>query len=60
MRDAALRRELRKLVRDKPQSTLIEVRDEDLMWSLEDLKLRASKVALNPLGSEDFWSPEKF
>lgn len=46
-RDAALRRVLRKLVRDKPQSTLIEVRDEALMWSLEDPKLRASKVALN-------------
>ncbi len=27
VRDAALRRELRKLMRDKPQSTLIEVRD---------------------------------
>lgn len=47
VRDAALRRELRKLVRDKPQSTLIEVRDEALMWSLEDPKLRASKVVLN-------------
>lgn len=47
VRDAALRRELRKLVRDKPQSTLIEVRDEAIMWSLEDPKLRASKVALN-------------
>lgn len=42
LRDAALRRELRKLVRDKPLSTLIEVRNEALMWSLEDPKLRAS------------------
>ncbi len=47
VRDAALRRELRKLVRDKPQSTLIEVRDEALLWSFEDPKFRASKVALN-------------
>lgn len=47
VRDVALRRELRKLVRDKPQCTLIEVRDEALMWSLEDTKLRASKVASN-------------
>ncbi|XP_026104542.1 uncharacterized protein LOC113076090 [Carassius auratus] len=36
VKDVALRRELRKLVRDKPQSTLVEVRDEALMWSLED------------------------
>ncbi len=36
VRDAALRRELRKLVRDTPQSTLIEVRDEALLWFFED------------------------
>ncbi len=47
VRDAALRRELRKLMRDKPQSTLIEVRDEALLWSFEDPTFRASKVALN-------------
>lgn len=47
VRDAALKKELRKLVRDKPWSTLIEVRDEALIWSLEDPKLCASKVALN-------------
>lgn len=44
IRDASLRRELRKLVRDKPESTLIEVRDEALMWSLEDPKPRVAKV----------------
>ncbi len=47
IRDAALRRELRKLVRDKPQSTLIEVRDYALLCSFEDPKFCASKVALN-------------
>lgn len=47
VRDSMLRRKLRKLVRDKPQSTLIEVRDEALMWSLEDPKLCAIRVALS-------------
>ncbi len=47
IRDASLRRDLRKLVRDKPESTLIEVRDEALMWSLEDPKPRVPKVISN-------------
>lgn len=34
-------------MRDKPQATLIEVRDEAIIWSLEDPKLRVSKVALH-------------
>lgn len=44
IRDASLRRELRKFVRDKSESTLIDVRDEALMWSLEDPKPRVTKV----------------
>ncbi|XP_056587956.1 uncharacterized protein LOC130408444 [Triplophysa dalaica] len=47
VKDASLRRELRKFVRDKPQATLIEVRDEAIMWSLEDPKLRVSRAALH-------------
>lgn len=35
------------MVRDKPESTLIEVRDEALMWSLEDPKPRVPKVINN-------------
>lgn len=46
MRDAALRRELRKLVREKPQSTLFEVREEAMMWVMED-RPRGSNVARN-------------
>ncbi len=47
IRDASLRRDLRKLVRDKPESRLIEVRDEALMWSLEDPKPRVPKLISN-------------
>lgn len=47
IRDTSLRRDLRKLVRDKPESTLIEVRDEALTWSLEDPKPRVPKVISN-------------
>lgn len=36
VRDSSLRRELRKMVREKPQSTLLEVREEAIAWSLED------------------------
>lgn len=36
VRDATLRRELRKLVRDKPQSSLFDVREEAMMWVVED------------------------
>lgn len=36
VRDPSLRRELRKFVRDKPASTLIEVREEAWSWSLDE------------------------
>ncbi|KAL6462436.1 hypothetical protein MHYP_G00288580 [Metynnis hypsauchen] len=36
VRDSSLRRELRKYVRGKPTSTLIEVREEAYLWSSED------------------------
>ncbi len=36
IRDTTLRRELRKLVREKPQSTLFDVREEAMMWFVED------------------------
>ncbi|KAL6489612.1 hypothetical protein MHYP_G00033530 [Metynnis hypsauchen] len=36
VRDPSLRRELRKYVRGKPTSTLIEVREEAYLWSSED------------------------
>ncbi|XP_028290920.1 uncharacterized protein LOC114454569 [Gouania willdenowi] len=36
VRDSSLRRELRKMVRDNPQSTLFDVREEAIAWSFED------------------------
>lgn len=36
VRDATLRRELRKLVRDKPQSSLFDVPEEAMMWVVVD------------------------
>lgn len=44
IRDATLRRELRKLVREKPQSTLFNVREEAMMWVMED-RPRGANVA---------------
>ncbi|KAM4552582.1 uncharacterized protein PAE49_013083 [Odontesthes bonariensis] len=44
VRDSALRRELRRLVREKPRSTLFDVREEAIMWALED-RPRSSNVA---------------
>lgn len=46
VRDSALRRELRRLIREKPQSSLFDVREEAIMWSLED-RPRSSNVARN-------------
>lgn len=43
VRDSALRRELRRLIREKPQSSLFDVREEAIMWSLED-QPRSSNV----------------
>ncbi|XP_016371111.1 uncharacterized protein LOC107710775 [Sinocyclocheilus rhinocerous] len=36
VRDSILRRELRKIVRDRPRVTLFEVREEALLWCAED------------------------
>lgn len=36
IQDSSLRRELRKTVREKPESTLLDVRQEAIAWSLED------------------------
>lgn len=44
VRDSALRRELRRLVREKPGSSLFDVREEAIMWALED-RPRSSNMA---------------
>ncbi|XP_056609057.1 uncharacterized protein LOC130426352 [Triplophysa dalaica] len=36
VRDATLRRELRKIVREKPYTTLLEIRNEAILWSMEE------------------------
>lgn len=36
VQDSSLRRELRKMIREKPQSTLLNVREEAIAWSLEE------------------------
>lgn len=46
VRDPALRRELRRIIREKPQTSLFEIREEAIMWSLED-RPRGSNVARN-------------
>ena len=43
VRDVSLKRELRRMVRDRPRCTLLEVREEAIAWSLEDQ--RDTKVA---------------
>ncbi|KAL1256560.1 hypothetical protein QQF64_012105 [Cirrhinus molitorella] len=44
VRDPTLRRELRRFVRERPQCTLFDVRDEAMMWCAED-KPRSANVA---------------
>lgn len=46
VRDSTLRRELRRLIREKPESSLFDVRDEALMWTLED-RPRSTNVVRN-------------
>lgn len=36
LRDSTLRRELHRLVREEPDSNLFDVRDEAMVWTLED------------------------
>lgn len=36
VRDSTLRRELRRLLRERPESSLFDVRNEAMMWALED------------------------
>ena len=51
--DLSLRRELRKFIRDKADATFIEVRDEAIMWSIED-KPCTSKAARSSTVSCDY------
>lgn len=46
VRDSALRRELRKVVRERPHATLFEVREEALLWCSEE-RPRPTNVARN-------------
>ncbi len=51
VRDAALRRELRKTIREKPHLTLLEIRNEAILWSMEES--RPTRVANSrPVHSE--------
>lgn len=44
VRDSALRRELRKVVRERPHATLFEVREEALLWCSEERPRPANVV----------------
>lgn len=44
VRDSTLRRELRRFVRERPHCTLFDIRDEAMMWCMED-KPRSANVA---------------
>ncbi|XP_047676398.1 zinc finger CCHC domain-containing protein 18-like [Tachysurus fulvidraco] len=57
VRDAALRRELRKITREKPYLTLLEIRNEAILWSMEES--RPTRVANSrPVHSEVLGEPE--
>ncbi|XP_047673938.1 uncharacterized protein LOC125145409 [Tachysurus fulvidraco] len=57
VRDAALRRELRKIIREKPYLTLLEIRNEAILWSMEES--RPTRVANSrPVHSEVLGEPE--
>lgn len=51
VRELSLRRELRRLVREKPQSTLFEVREEAMMWVVEDRPHGANVARSRPIVS---------
>lgn len=44
VRDSTLRKELRRFVRERPHCTLFDIRDEAMMWCMED-KPRSANVA---------------
>lgn len=44
LRDSALRRELRKVVRDKPDSSLLDVRNEAFLWEMEESRSQHTRV----------------
>ena len=44
VRDLALRRDLRRLIREKPDCSLFDVREEAIMWALED-RPRSANIA---------------
>lgn len=44
LRDSALRRELRKMVRDQPDSSLLDVRREALLWEMEETRSHRPRV----------------
>lgn len=46
VRDSNLRRELRRLIREKPECNIFDVREEALMWTMED-RPRSANVARN-------------
>ncbi|XP_038141085.1 uncharacterized protein LOC119783568 [Cyprinodon tularosa] len=46
VRDSTLRRELRRLIREKPDCNLFDNREEALMWTMED-RPRSANVARN-------------
>lgn len=53
LRDTALRRELRKLVRERPESSLLDVRGEALLWEMEDGRAHRSRgVKSNQVSTE--------
>lgn len=47
LRDTSLKRELRKFVRDKPHCTVLDVRNEGILWTMEDGKSCGSRVIKN-------------
>ncbi|XP_067309558.1 uncharacterized protein [Pseudorasbora parva] len=53
IRDPALRRELRRYVRDKPESSMVEVREEAYLWGWEEPsgRVRTPKSRSGPYGS---------
>lgn len=53
IRDPALRRELRRYVRDKPESSMVEVREEAYLWGWEEQsgRVRTTKSRSGTYGS---------
>lgn len=58
LRHVPLRRELRKMVRERPDSSLLDVRNEALLWEMEDNRSHSAKGVRNNMVQSEAYDPQ--